>query len=115
MKYCIIILLLMAGCGRTVYVPASEKHDQYRGRERTDSIVMRDSVAVVAIGDTVVIYRDRWRERIHVRRDTIRIHDSIPYPVTVEKQVRHVPKAYRWSLWISIAAIAWAGWKMFRR
>jgi hypothetical protein len=112
MKYFVILLFLLSGCTRTVYLP--EVHTEYRDRVRVDSIVERDSVVVLSAGDTVYVYRDRWRDRWHLRKDTVAVRDSIPYPVEVVREVRHVPRVYRWSLWIAIAALLSAAWKVAR-
>lgn len=115
MKYCLLILLfcVAAGCARTVYVP--EMHTEYRDRVRRDSVFVRDSVVVFAAGDTVYIYRDRWRDRTILQRDTVVIRDSVPYPVVVEKPVRHVPRAWRWGLWLAVAAVGWCAYRLFGR
>ncbi len=113
---CLLALLAavvgFASCTRTVYVP--EVHTEYRDRVKYDSVVRRDSVVVIALGDTIFVYRDRWRDRWHVQRDTIRVRDSVAYPVEVVevREVRHVPALYRWSLWIAIAAVGLALWRL---
>ncbi len=99
-----ILVLLLAGCTRNVYVP--QKETEYRDRVQYDSVIEHDSVVVFAAGDTVYIYKDRWRDRVHIQRDTVAVHDSIPYPVEVVRTVKHIPTVYRWSLWIALAAIA---------
>jgi hypothetical protein len=96
----VLVLMFAAGCARPVYPP--QKHAEYRRQVKYDSVVVRDSVVVLREGDTIYVYRDRWR----LRHDTVRLHDSIPYPVEVVHRVRHVPTVYRWSLWVAIAAVA---------
>lgn len=89
-------LLLCLGCKRTIYVPTETVHTEYRDRVltdlRIDSVYLRDSVSVERRGDTVIMYkyRDRWRERIRERHDTVTavLRDSVsaPYPVEVERK-----------------------------
>lgn len=38
---------------------------------RRDSVVVRDSVYVREKGDSVFVYRERWRDRVELRHDTI--------------------------------------------
>jgi hypothetical protein len=109
------ILLTTSGCTRTVYVPKESVKIEYRDRVRIDSVVTRDSVAVLKTGDTIYITRDRWRDKYHLLRDTVSRVDSIPYPVEVVRQVKHIPALYRWSLWITIATLLYAGWSVKRK
>jgi hypothetical protein len=117
MRRLLLLVLLLAGCTRTVYVPRQEVRTEYVQRVSRDSVVVRDSVFVRAVADTLYIYRDRWRDRYHTLRDTVVVRDSVAYPVVVEveKPVRRIPALYRWSLWIAIAAVVWVGVKVFRQ
>ncbi len=109
----ICLLMLPAACTRTVYLP--EVHTKYRDRVKYDSVVQRDSIVVLKEGDTVFIYKDRWRDRVHTERDTVAIYDSIPYPVTVEKPVKYVPAMYRWSFGFSLLVVGlMVGWLLWR-
>ena len=103
------------GCARKVYVPVEHTEVRtdtiVRTRWRTDSIVVRDSVATSMRGDTVVLtrVRDRWRSReVHdtlwrVRRDTV-----------VQERIAGVASASPASgggkrsslLWLIVAALA---------
>ncbi len=86
------IIFFSVGCNRKVYVPVeSVRTDSlYIERARVDSIVLRDSVAVIRMGDTIYItrFRDRYRFRdrtdtlYKVTTDTIRVKE----PITAEKQ-----------------------------
>jgi hypothetical protein len=98
---------LFVCCTRAVYVPQETVRTEYRDRVKYDSIYEHDSVFVRVAADTVLMYRDRWRDRYHMLRDTIVVRDSISYPVVVEveKQVRYVPKLYKYSMWIAIATL----------
>lgn len=99
----LILLTLLSGCTKTVYVPTesvSYRADTVRlVTQRTDSVYRLDSVFVLQKGDTVVInrYRERWRDRrevvhdttVAVRTDTIRV----PYPV---EKIVEVEKPFPW-------------------
>lgn len=87
-------LLLSGGCTRKVYVPTEHivynTDTVYEAVLRIDSVIQRDSVAVVQKGDTVLItkYRDRYRfkERTDTvykaKTDSVRVRE--PYPVERE-------------------------------
>lgn len=89
-----VALLLSGGCTRKVYVPTEHtvyKTDTvYEAALRVDSVIQRDSVAVVQKGDTVLITRYRDRYRVKERSDTVykAKTDSVrvrePYPVERE-------------------------------
>ena len=91
----LMMLGLFAGCKSTKYVTVPEYHTEYIVRSDTvakvDSVTVRDSVFVYHNGDTMVInkvmYRDRVRNVYKTRTDTICKRDSIPYKVEVEKQL----------------------------
>ena len=44
---------------------------EYRDRVRVDSVFNTIKDSIYISGDTVKIYRDRWRDRIHNSTDTI--------------------------------------------
>lgn len=87
-------LLLSGGCTRKVYVPTEHivysTDTVYEAVLRVDSVIQRDSVAVVQKGDTVLITRYRDRYRVKERTDTVykAKTDSVrvrePYPVERE-------------------------------
>lgn len=87
-------LLLSGGCTRKVYVPSEHivysTDTVYEAVLRVDSVIQRDSVAVVQKGDTVLITRYRDRYRVKERTDTVykAKTDSVrvrePYPVERE-------------------------------
>lgn len=115
----LVLALALCGCTTTKYVPVERvtHHTDtlYRSRLRVDSVIMRDSVAVVQRGDTVFVekYRDRWHTR--EKTDTVyqAVADSIrvpqPYPVerklTAWEQVKQ--SAGGWALAaVAILAVA---------
>lgn len=87
-------LMLSGGCTRKVYVPTEHivysTDTVYEAVLRVDSVIQRDSVAVVQKGDTVLItrYRDRYsvKERTDTvykaKTDSVRVRE--PYPVERE-------------------------------
>ena len=85
---------ILASC-KTKYVTVPEYHKEYIVRSdtvaRVDSVLLHDSVFVYNVGDTIVInkvmYRDRVKNVYKTRTDTILKRDSIPYKVEVEKQL----------------------------
>lgn len=89
-------LLLSGGCTRKVYVPTEHivysTDTVYEAVLRVDSVIQRDSVAVVQKGDTVLITRYRDRYRVKERTDTVTVYQAVvdsvnvsaPYPVERE-------------------------------
>ena len=87
-------LMLSGGCTRKVYIPTEHivysTDTVYEAVLRVDSVIQRDSVAVIQKGDTVLITRYRDRYRVKERTDTVykAKTDSVrvrePYPVERE-------------------------------
>lgn len=89
--FAVLLLLTLCSCSREIYVPVetvTHHTDTLRITAlRVDSVIQRDSVAVIQRGDTVYVtkYRDRFRYRDRTDTlykavvDTARI--SVPYPV----------------------------------
>lgn len=89
--FAVLVLLTLCSCSREIYVPVetvTHHTDTLRITAlRVDSVIQRDSVAVIQRGDTVYVtkYRDRFRYRDRTDTlykavvDTARI--SVPYPV----------------------------------
>lgn len=81
-------LLLMAcfsSCTRTVYEPVDRVHTEKDVVTRwlTDTVIQNDTRFIYIKGDTVIDWRDRWRDRIKEVHDTVYIErtDSVPVPV----------------------------------
>lgn len=138
--YLLTILALLPSCSRRIYVPVEsvrEVHDTVRidtaSRRaaviiRRDSVTVRDSVAVVVNGDTVVREVWRWRERIREVHDTVRVATAASREKThadtaKTAQVVEVEKKLSW--WqrmqmlagraaMTAAALA-AAWRICRR
>lgn len=85
------IITALCSCTRKVYMPQERvimRTDTcFYAQLRVDSVIARDSVAVVQIGDTVykTKYRDRYRVKqrtdtvYHTAVDSVRV--AVPYPV----------------------------------
>jgi hypothetical protein len=97
-----LLALLLTGCRTVKVVPVTEYRDRYVSRTdsflKVDSIYLHDSVAVYTKGDTVYLTKTQYKDRLKYvkinRTDTVTIHDSIPYrvTVTVEKQRTWIEK-----------------------
>lgn len=89
--FVLTVLFLLGGCTRKVYVPVesvtSRTDTVYSAKVRVDSVIFRDSVAVVQKGDTVFMTKYRDRYRIKERTDTVyqavvdSVKVSVPCPV----------------------------------
>lgn len=90
----VMLALALTSCTKTVYVPMEHTvyntDTVYEAVLRVDSVIQRDSVAVVQKGDTVLItkYRDRYRVKqrtdtvYKAKTDSVRVRE--PYPVERE-------------------------------
>ena len=99
----LLALALSGGCTRKVYVPTEHivysTDTVYEAVLRVDSVIQRDSVAVIQKGDTVLITKWRDRYRVKQRTDTVykavtdSVKVSVPYPVerklTKWEQTKH--------------------------
>ena len=91
----LMMCAMLDSCTSTSYVPVETVRTEYRDRVtesvRIDTVALRDSVAVYINGDTVRItrYRDRWRDRVILKRDTLSQvkTDSIAVPYPVERSL----------------------------
>ena len=129
-----MILGMLTGCKSTKYVSVPEYHTEYIVRSDTiakvDSVVIKDSVFVYHNGDTMVInkvvYRDRVRNVYKTRTDTIIRRDSVSVPYPVERELtkaeqryvavgKYTCKALAWVLVLAVLLLlAWLG-KKYRR
>ena len=122
---------ILASCKtKTQIVTVPEYHKEYIVRSdtiaRVDSVLLHDSVFVYHSGDTIVInkvaYRDRVRNVYKTRTDTIVKTDSVrvPYPVEhTEKQ--YIVSGKTLVLWavflfaVPAAVIVWQARRMARK
>ena len=92
---------ILASC-KTKVVTVPEYHKEYIVRSdtvaRVDSVLLHDSVFVYNVGDTIVVnkvmYRDRVRNVYKTRTDTICKTDSVCVPYPVEKEPTKVQQLY---------------------
>lgn len=118
-KILLAVVLMLSACA----VPKVVTVTEYRDRVERDTVTVRDSVTrdrfVYIQGDTVhdiqVLERTKYRDRVQ----TIEVHDSIPYQVTIEVPV-HVRSGYdrfvSWGFWILLALIAVTiAWRIYIR
>lgn len=103
----LLIGLLSQSCAPRVIETIHYQHDTtYVERLKVDSIFYRDSIYIKDHGDTVLIYKEMWRDRWHFQRDTIdRVRvDS----VAVEREkIVEVEKPLSWWQSLKIAAFPW--------
>ena len=126
----VALCLLLSGC-KTAPTAVAAVHNNHHEKENTnvrdrrDSIHVKDSIVYRYRHDTVFVDRwhTEWRDRRKTDsvlvRDSIRVHDSIPYPVEVVREVP-VKNGYTrftsWFFWIAVAMVLlFAGWKVCER
>lgn len=130
-----VAALIIGGCTSTRYVPVetvrettTHTTDTLRLVQlRVDTILERDSVAVIMRGDTVWQTRFRYRMRVQLRHDTVKevsrdtvtsyIERPVPYPV--EKRVEVEKRLTWWQYfrlrafpWLAAATVLLSGWTL---
>jgi uncharacterized membrane protein len=80
----LFILMLCAGCTKTVYVPVHSISTEYRDKIQRDSIYLHDSIRITIKGDTVKIEKYKYLYQDKFVHDTIIKIDSIPKPYPVK-------------------------------
>ena len=89
--FVICALLALCSCTRTIYEPVESVRTEKDVVTRwlTDTVIQNDTRFIYVKGDTVIDWRDRWRERIKEVHDTVYVErtDSIQVPYPVEKQL----------------------------
>lgn len=106
----LFVILMACSCAQTKVV--TEYRDRYitKTELRVDSVWRDRWHTEYMRGDTVYVRDSVWRDRWYtdVRVDTVRVCDSIPYPVEVVKEVR-VRNAYdrftACGFWVLLAII----------
>lgn len=86
-----LLAALLCGCTRTVYEPVETVRTEKDVVTRwlTDTVIQNDTRFIFVKGDTVIDWRDRWRERTKEVHDTVYIErtDSVPVPYPVEREL----------------------------
>ncbi|MDE7116238.1 MAG: hypothetical protein K2O56_07415 [Muribaculaceae bacterium] len=87
----VLMCLVATGCSRKVYVPLETVRTEKDMVTRwlTDTVIQNDTRFIFVKGDTVIDWRDRWRERIKEVHDTCYIErtDTVRVPVPVEREL----------------------------
>ncbi len=111
-----------------VPVVATQEHhtESVRIDHVRDTVTQRDSVYYYIKGDTTII--ERWHtlqgKTVALRVDTLRMVDSIPYPVTTERvRTVEVAKPLHWwqraliglGLFSLMAGVLWGAWRVRKR
>lgn len=86
-----LLAAVICGCTHTVYEPVETVRTEKDVVTRwlTDTVIQNDTRFIFVKGDTVIDWRDRWRERIKEVHDTVYIErtDSVPVPYPVEREL----------------------------
>ena len=107
-----ILLVMVTSCSpRIIETIRYQRDTTYVQRVKVDSVYRRDSVFVKEKGDTVVIYKERIRDRYVFRHDTLRLVkvDSVAVErvkeVKVEKPLSAWKSAKIGAFWWLVAAV----------
>lgn len=88
----VLMCLVATGCTRTIYKPVETVRTEKDVVTRwlTDTVIQNDTRFIFVKGDTVIDWRDRWRERIKEVHDTLYIErtDTVRVPVPVERKLK---------------------------
>ena len=107
MKKYILIITLMAlflGCKPIKEIEYRDSIKvEYRDRVRVDSILSTIKDSIYINGDTIKIYRDRWRDRIHNSTDTI--YKEVKVVETVTKTIVKELSFWDWLKAMFIGAV----------
>lgn len=119
MKHYIIlfIVLLIASCSRTTYIPVESVRTEYRDRLQRDSVHLYDSVFLAIKGDTIRLEKYKYIYRDRLKTDTVALSDTIaiPYPVVETREVKVYP---RWLIVLACLgslATGIAVWKLYSK
>lgn len=96
--YALLAITVCVACCtscKTKYVTVPEYHTRYTHNTdtflRSDTMFVRDSVIIRTQGDTTIVEKIRWRDRIikvyKIKTDSVIQRDSIRVPYPVEKSL----------------------------
>lgn len=96
--YALLVIIVCVACCtscKTKYVTVPEYHTRYTHNTdtflRSDTTFVRDSVIIRTQGDTTIVEKIRWRDRIikvyKIKTDSVIQRDSIRVPYPVEKSL----------------------------
>ena len=110
MKKYILIITLMAlflGCKPIKEIEYRDSIKiEYRDRVRVDSILSTIKDSIYINGDTVKIYRDHWRDRIHNSTDTI--YKEVKVVEIVTKTIVKELSFWDWLKAVFVGAVIYA-------
>jgi len=115
-----VLLLLLTGCNRTIYIPVESVRTEYIDRLKSDSIYMHDSILIHMKGDTVWMEKYRYKYKDRIVTDSIVLKDTIriPYPVLEIKEVNRLNSFESFQIWcgriLMIILLGWLGIKYLR-
>ncbi len=119
----VCVAFALSGCARRVYVPVetvrTEVREDVRREIARDSVVVREGV--VERGDTVLVWREKLRERVREMHDTVRVElrDTVPVPYEVEARLgrweRVKMEVGGWALGIVVLLAGGCVWLISRR
>ena len=119
----VCLAFALSGCARRVYVPVetvrTEVREDVRREIARDSVVVREGV--VERGDTVLLWREKLRERVREVHDTVRVElrDTVAVPYEVEAQLgrwqRVKMEVGGWALGVLVLLAGGCVWLIFRR
>lgn len=96
-----IALLLTCSCTTTrfIEVPVEVTKTEYIHDTKTDSVYVRDSIDRWREGDTVFIYKERFKYKYRDRVDTVVRVDSVPKIITKEVEVNNIHWYHEALMW----------------
>jgi len=117
----IAILLFLNSCKTVQVVTEYRDHFVHDTTEVVDSVYIDKVHYLTQKGDTVYktdsvyVYKYKTLDKVVIEE----VHDSIPYPVEVVKEVKRTSGFAKFSMAFFIlsliAALGWAGWKIYRK
>lgn len=119
MKKFICILLLFFffffSCTTTKYIPVETVRTEYKTQYSTDSVYIHDSTTITNQGDTVYIFK--YKYKYIAKHDTVGITDSIsvPYPVVETKEVNVLYNYQKILMAVGIVAILSIIWLIVKK
>ena len=118
--------LLTQSCSPRVVETIHYQHDTtYIEKLRIDSIYKRDSIYIKEHGDTLVIYKEHWRDKYKLIRDTIRVvqvdslvverEKIVPVEKSLTKWQSLKIRSFWWLLGAVLALLLWTFRKLIKK
>ena len=111
-----IIAFSFIGCTTTKYVPVEKIKTEYIKDFERDTIIVKDSVYLKKINDTIYIEKYKTLFKSKIQKDTIIKTDTIPIIKEVEV-IKEVNKLKDWQIILMILGggmVAIVGYKLLR-